>query len=173
MSVRLLHRNSAPPTKHNKTKTNRTNPNRPHKTTRRQDNKWKGNTWSNSVNEHRKQAIYQDIMDGTFNANRYTSSVAEGHCVYHSCIHTGGNAQCAAMQKIFAKAAIRGYRTLPFQPSTPHSNNNNLRYSSSFTKFLLNLNPSYGPLPRLILPKPLPTLQYTLFRFKNHWNEYS
>ena len=47
------------------------------------DNKWKGSTWSNSVNGHRKQAIYQDIMNGAFHVNKYTSSVPEGHCVYH------------------------------------------------------------------------------------------
>ena len=109
MSVRNLHREHRPQTQ-NQHQENRRNKQQQLKSTAPPSNQpyWNTNTWSDTINEHRKNAIYNDIMNGTFDISKYLGHVPEGHCIYHGCVHVGGIEQCSAMQKIYQKASLRG-----------------------------------------------------------------
>ena len=75
----------------------------------------------------RQNAIYADIMAGTFNIQTYLSQVPTGACVYHSLAHPGGTMACSAIRRIYTKAAGRGSMSIPVDIQLARLYQNNQR----------------------------------------------
>lgn len=63
----------------------------------------------------RREAVYNAIMDGSFDLCSFLRDTPSGQCVYHFNAHPGGTSACTAIRKLFTRAAERGVNNVPLK----------------------------------------------------------